>query len=339
MAEMNPAEILPVLSAVAAAIWSVWTWSQEQQKERQLKRDQEAALYVNAFIVVTQELQLTIYGILEKDELAFYKKEYAGEYEFGSPAAIKILYRLSQYFGWASRIFRYGPYTRDPWVIDWTRKIAEAWESHAFPGDAFRFSIEERIALGEAVLRRVGEVTAGLPVFEAVSFFEFQEEMSSKLSKHALLYQSMPVRSTIAAIDGAERAETLEGHERLAVIQSLLIDLVTYLENVEGFHVSPEKRKRAGQSGVHPQMSAIAATDPRILHQTRGRIRLEVRRVKTDEAYANGLQSLLQSVRNVTSVRINPSAASVIVYHDADIPEADFATKVADAITKGSSDE
>jgi hypothetical protein len=47
---MNPAQILSVLSALAAAVWSVWTWSEEQQKERQLKRDREAALYVNTFI-------------------------------------------------------------------------------------------------------------------------------------------------------------------------------------------------------------------------------------------------------------------------------------------------
>ena len=39
---MNPALILSVLSGLAAAVWSVWTWSEEQQTQRQLKRDQEA---------------------------------------------------------------------------------------------------------------------------------------------------------------------------------------------------------------------------------------------------------------------------------------------------------
>src|SRR5215475_9882394 len=92
---MNLAQMLSVLSALAAAVWSVWTWSEEQQKDRQIKRDQEAALYVNAFILALEELQSLLYRILEEDELAFYKQEYREQYEFGSPAAIEFLYHLS----------------------------------------------------------------------------------------------------------------------------------------------------------------------------------------------------------------------------------------------------
>ncbi len=98
---MNPTLVFSVVSALAASVWSVWTWREEQQKERQLKRDQESALFVNSFILATEEVQMRLYGILEEDELAFYKKEYPEQYEFGSPYAIEILYRLSQYFGWA----------------------------------------------------------------------------------------------------------------------------------------------------------------------------------------------------------------------------------------------
>lgn len=53
---MNPAQILSVLSAPAAAVLSVRTWSDEQQKERQLKRDQKAALSVNSFMSAIAEL-------------------------------------------------------------------------------------------------------------------------------------------------------------------------------------------------------------------------------------------------------------------------------------------
>jgi hypothetical protein len=48
---MNPTLVVSVLSALAAAVWSVWTWREEQQKERQIKRDQESALFVNSFIL------------------------------------------------------------------------------------------------------------------------------------------------------------------------------------------------------------------------------------------------------------------------------------------------
>jgi hypothetical protein len=92
---MNLVQMLSVLSALAAAVWSVWTWSEEQQKDRQSKRDQEAALYVNAFLLALEELQSRLYGMLEGDELALYKQEYPEQYALASPAAIAILYHLS----------------------------------------------------------------------------------------------------------------------------------------------------------------------------------------------------------------------------------------------------
>lgn len=332
---MNPAQIIYILSALAAGVWSVLTWSAEQQKGRQLKRDQEAALYVNPFLVAMDELQSQLYSILEKDELSFYKKEYPDQYELGSPAAIEILYRLSQYFGWAHHMFRYGPYTKDPGVIELIRKIGETFESRSnFSGDAFRFGIDERSSLGEAVVRRVGEVTAVRPVFESIPLFQFQEEISDKLNKHAPLYQSKVVRCTLAAIDRADQADALEGHERLAVLQNLLVNLLAYLESKEGFRVSIGELRKArlrGTYGVSPTQSNIA----RIIHQTRGRIRLGVPRLKTDEAYANRLQSLLESVENVMSIRISIGAASVIITYNTDIPEMEFSRRVLKTIEEG----
>ena len=222
--------------SIGCAVWSVLTWSTEQQTGRQLKRDQEAALYVNPFLLAINELQAQLYSILEEDELVCYKKEYPNQYKFGSPAAIEILYRLSQYFGWAHHNFRYGPYTKDPGVIELIRKIGETFESRShFPGDAFRFSIDERSSLGDAVVRRIGEATAVLPVFESIPLFQFEEEIKDKQNRHAPLYQSDAVRRTLTAIDSADRAEALEGHERLAVLQNLLVDLLAYLENKKGF--------------------------------------------------------------------------------------------------------
>jgi hypothetical protein len=333
---MNPAQILSVLSALAAAVWSVWTWSEEQQKERQLNRDHEAALYVNAFIAAAEQLQSRLYSILEEDELASFRKEYPDQYEFGSPAAIEILHCLSHYFGWTHCTYRYGPYTKDPRVIELTRMISKTFESRSeFSGDAFRFSLDERISLGKAVLRHAGEVTAILPVFETIPLYQFEEEINDKQSKHARLYQIRAVRCTLAAIDRADQVESLEGHERLAVVQNLLVDLLAYLESKEGFSVSIGERRKVRLTGAYAALSPPTprpATIARIIHQSRGRIRLGVPRVKSDEAYANRLQSLLRSVGNVTSIRVSPAAASVIICYSPDIPAAEFAARVLETV-------
>ena len=251
---MNPTLIFSVLSALAASVWSVWTWREEQQKERQIKRDQESALFVNSLILAAEELQMRLYSMLEEDELAFYKGQYPEQYELGSPYAIEILYRFSQYFGWAQRNYRYGPYTNDPRVIELIRTIGETFENRSkFPGDAFRLTLDERVSLGVAVVRRVGDVTALIPTFESITLFQFQEEIDDKSSKHTALYQSRAVRSTVAAIDLADRPEVLEGFERLAVLQNLLVDLLTYLEGMEGFRVAVGARRRARLRGSSSQ--------------------------------------------------------------------------------------
>ncbi|MGO9379050.1 MAG: HMA2 domain-containing protein [Dissulfurispiraceae bacterium] len=334
---MNPAQILSVLSALAATVWSVLTWSEEQQKGRELKRDQEAALYVNPFLLAIDELQSRLYSILEEDELAFYKKEYPDQYEIGSPAAIGLLYHLSQYFGWVHHIFRYGPYTKDPVVIELIRKIADTFESRCeFSGDAFRFSIDERSSLGEAVVRRIGEATAILPVLESIPLFQFEEEISDKLNRHAPLYQSKAVRCTLSAIDMTNQAEALEGHERLAVLQNLLVDLLAYLESEEGFRVSLGGFRKARLKETYAGVSSTGSNIARIAHQTSGRIRVKVPRLKKDKDYANRLQSLLEKVENVRSIRINIGAASVIISYSTDIPEVEFANRVVKTIEEGS---
>ena len=96
---MNPTLFLSILSAVTAAVWSVWTWKEEQEQERKHKRDQESAVFVNSFIQALEELHSRLYSVLERDDLTFYKQEYPEQYELGSPFAIEILYRLSKCFG------------------------------------------------------------------------------------------------------------------------------------------------------------------------------------------------------------------------------------------------
>jgi hypothetical protein len=314
----------------------IWTWREEQEKERKLKRDQESAIFVNSFIQALEELQSRLYGILEREDLTFYKKEYPEPYEFGSPFAIEILYRLSKYFGWTYRSFRYGPYTKDAAVIELVRMMSETLENRSqFEGDAFRFTYEERVALGEAVVRRTGDVIGSIPIFESITLFHFLEEFSDEKNKRALLYRSRSVRRTLTAIDKADHREALEGGDRLSVLQNLLVDLLTYLEDMEGFSVSSAKRRRARLRGTSAEAFPALATDASVIHQTPGRIRIRVPRLKTDETYAPRLQFLLESIDNVSSIRINDSAASVVISFPPETPGSEFAKRITKTIETG----
>jgi hypothetical protein len=333
---MNPTLILSILSAATAAVWSIWTWREEQEKERKLKRNQESAIFVNSFIQALEELQARLYGVLERDHLAFYKKEYPEQYELGSPFAIEILYRLSKYFGWTYRSFRYGPYTKDAAVIELVRKMSETLEDRSqFEGDAFRFTYEERVALGEAVVRRTGDVIGSIPIFESITLFHFLEEIRDEKSKRALLYRSRSVRRTLTAIDKADQPEALEGVDRLAALQNLLVDLLTYLEDMEGFSIASGKRKRARLRGTAAKALPALATEVRVVHQTPGRLRIRVPRLNTDETYAPRLQALLESMDNVSSMRINASAASVVISFPPGIPGLEFAKEITKTIETG----
>jgi Heavy metal associated domain 2 len=268
--------------------------------------------------------------------ISFWGAGHPDHYEFGSPFAIEMLYRLSKSFGWGYYTYRYGPYTNDPVAIELVRKIGETFESHSqFSGDAFRFTYEERVALGASVVRRTGEVIGCIPVFESITLFQFYEDMLDKSGERTLLYQSRAVRRTLAAIDQAKQPEELEGVERLAVLQNLLVDLITYLEDMEGFSVSPGKRKRARLRGAAADAMPALATDATVVHQIPGRIRIRVPRLKTDDTYATRLQTLLESVENVRSIRINVSAASVVIGFNPDLPGMEFARRLAKTIETG----
>jgi len=54
----------------------------------------------------------------------------------------------------------------------------------------------------------------------------------------------------------------------------------------------------------------------RVIHQTLGRIRISVPRLRDDAAYAEQLTKLIQSLSFVTSIRVNPAAQSIIVHYD-----------------------
>jgi hypothetical protein len=291
---------------------------------------------VNSFIQAMEELQTRLYGILEREDLAFFKKAYPKGDEPDFPIALEILYRLSKFFGWTYRIFRYGPYTNDPVVIEQVRKISETLESHTrFPGDAFRFTYEERVALGDAVVRRTGDMIGAIPVFESITVFHFWNDACNKEGVRYLAFQSKAFRRTLDAIDKADGVKDLEGAERLAVLQNHLVDLLAYLESMEGFTVSPEKRRKARLRGASAKALDAPPTSASVVHQTPGRVRLRVPLLRTDETYARRLQALLELVENVWSVRMNIEAASVIVNFSPEIPLAEFASRLVKSIETG----
>jgi hypothetical protein len=184
----------------------------------------------------------------------------------------------------------------------------------------------DRLALGRAVLQRIGE-SFSKPVFIAATRYEFEADMIDEHSPHSGLFRSKSVSCTLAAIDCADCSEALEGRERLAALQNLIVDLLSYLENEEGFRVHFGERGRATMATEPADASSQDFKDVRILHQTRGRIRLRITRLRGDNAYASRLQSVLQTLDHVKSVRVNIDAACVVVEYSA-VQDAEFVQKV-----------
>jgi hypothetical protein len=126
----------------------------------------------------------------------------------------------------------------------------------------------------------------------------------------------------------AVAGEPLEGRERLAVLQNLLVDLLAYLEHQEGFCTTYGKRGRATRPDSEPQIITVPADDVRMLHRIPGRFRLGIPRLYDDETFGAELQSVLNSLSHIKSVQVNRDAACVVVEHSADIPQDEFVQAV-----------
>lgn len=330
---MDPVALVSILSAVAAAVWTAWTWSEEHKQQRQIKRDQAAALYVNPFLIVIREAESRLHGILHRGELALYKRENPGRHELGSPPAIETVYLLSSLFGWAYTNLRYGPYTRDRVTIETTARIARVFSSRdAFDDDAFRFSPAVQASLGETVMRRVGEAGSALPEFGVVTFFEFVQDFMDAKGQRAALYRSRTVRRAIEAIDRADRPEDLAGRERLAAVQHLMLRLLNHLEQAEGFSLSSPRQRRGDRREAPVDAATAMEGAPEILHRTKGRIRVGIPRLRDDEAYAEELESLLRTWNDVESVHVNTATGSVIIKYHTTVPHAEFEARIRDTI-------
>ncbi len=328
---MDPATIgivLSILSGTATALWTVWTWSEQHEAEKEQQRDETAALYVNPFLMACEELQSRLYSILDENELEFFKQETPEVCDLGSPEAIELLYVIVVYFGWASYVYRYGPYTNDRKAIELNRKVSSTFSNFRdFSREAFYFSFSEQRSLGQTFVRPLGRVDSIHPEFETDSLYKFAEELRNDINRLSPLYQN--IRKTIDAIERTDRVEELEGRERLAAVQNHLVELLGYIEGEEGISVANRLRKKASLGGNSVSQSNA---EPEFMHHIEGRVRLRIPRLRQDELYAEHLRSRIRLLAGVQAVDINPAASSMAVNYSPVIPKAEFKQRILEVV-------
>ena len=67
--------------------------------------------------------------------------------------------------------------------------------------------------------------------FDSVPIYEFIENLGNENE----FAKSKTITATIEALRAADRADMLQGHDRIGSIQSLLVELLNYVEGKEGF--------------------------------------------------------------------------------------------------------
>src|ERR671919_983811 len=222
------------LIPVAMGLWAVWTWAQEQDRERLAERARVAALYVNPFLSACEDLQSRIYHILELRGLRTLRKRYPdGAY------AEEILYLIVRYFGWAAALSRYSPYSQDPVVIRLAEAVRDAFATTdaGFPVGPFNFFHPEQKALGKMVMSPM-QGQHGMEL-DTISSYEFRERLASPA-----LSSSQSVQQSLEALRSAEDAAALPGRRRLEKAQHHLVDLLHYLEEREGYRLFVGERKK-----------------------------------------------------------------------------------------------
>jgi len=89
--------------------------------------------------------------------------------------------------------------------------------------------------------------------------------------------------------------------------------------------------------------SAQTVEDYTIIHSTLGRIRLRIPRLIADAAYAKRLENLLSNDERVTGVRLNRTAASLVIQYDGTgVSELDLGMRlleILDQAEKGSASD
>lgn len=220
------------LIGIVPAVWAVWTWAHELQKERMAARQRVVALYVYPFLSACEDLQSRIYNILELNGLRVLRKRYPdGSY------ADETLYLIVRYFGWVAAMHRYGTHSHDPEVIRLTEAVHNAFATPQYPMGAFNFFRPEQKALGKLVMHRF-EGQYGVEL-DTIPYYTFRSQLNM-----APMAESEALNQTLAALKKATNPRNLAGHFRLAEAQNHLVDLLEYLEEKEGISLFPGTRSK-----------------------------------------------------------------------------------------------
>lgn len=213
--------VVPVIMGA----WAVLTWAHNNDQERRKERSRLSAQYVNPFMSACEDLQSRIYKILELGGLDSLRDRYPdGSY------AEETLYLLVRFFGWSTVVNRYGPYTQDPFVIEHVTAVRRTFSStsQGYPVGPFNFFLPEQKALGKIVMYTL-EGEHGFE-FDTISYYDFKERLKS-----APLKDSQSVRQTLQTLREAKTARDIVGRERLAEAQNQIVELLSYLEEKEGY--------------------------------------------------------------------------------------------------------
>ncbi len=331
---MDPVQlglVASILSGVCTAAWTVLTWQTQQAKEEEIKRDRNAALYVNPYIMAAEELQDALYQYLSGSYHKIPNEEKHQSYAGFSAAALEIVYTIVVYFGWSLIIYRYGPYTSDEKLIELTRQVSESFSaifhSSESEEDPFYFSYPEQKALGMTFVRPI--TTPGVlsphqnshrsaieevPFlgFEAITLYDFEEEIKHQRNEHSALY--LNIRDALSALDQFDPEKNFHGRERLVMIQNYLVDLVNYLEQKEEFSLAVNKRRRVQHHQTFVDLFGYVQAE--IVHHIPGRLRIRFDHLKGNLAYGLQLESFLASVTGVRDVRLNLPSNSIVVEYD-----------------------
>jgi hypothetical protein len=228
------------LIPVATAVWAVWTWASDLDRERRKERARISALYVNPFLSACEDLQSRIYSILELEGLPTLRRRYPdGSY------AEETLYLIVRYFGWMIAVERHGPYTEDPVVMRLMSAVGSAFATSLSPPQVgpFNFFHSEQKALGKLMMTTM-EGQLGVEL-DALSCYEFKKRLASPP-----LSDSVTLKESLEALRNADDAETLPGRDRLMEVQNHLVELLAYAEKKVGYTLFQGERKKCGSPGA-----------------------------------------------------------------------------------------
>jgi hypothetical protein len=340
---------LSVLSAVGTAVWTVWTWHEHhdealkhEQEKLKHEKDLVASEYLNPFVLSAVVLRTHIYELLHGDALRSAKSLNGKEYEIASPATFETLYLFSSYFFWEYCFLRYGPYVKDRQALTLFTQVSRILSSREYPGEAFRFSDSEQLALGMFNMHGMHssrdtsfqQSESILPSLRNLTLYEFIEKMTQELQKPSAMSQSHAIRKTLEALESAERIQDLAGYERLLAVEKPLIDVIEYCKADQG--LAPDHQSLPKTHGETDKVIWLkpAANDPQVVHRCAGRLRLSVPRLRQNWIYAERLQAEIESLPRIATVKLNQASSSVVITCDPELNIADVERDVLSAIAK-----